>query len=368
MGKSEDRAQEKTQSFKEVFFPKKKDIFQLNLVLLLTHVAFLFWYWSENMPILFGYNVFSILVFIQGFYLIRNGKERRLLAANFVEIFTFMTVNLWFLGWEYGFQIYCFGFLISALLTDFLLNNSRKLYWFTKAFIAAVILYFVFMRSWFYTHEPYYTHGTAIARECLYILNAVMTMILILNFILMYTKMVYELEDRLNTAATHDELTGLKNRRYMQQNLDQLNFSEKRDCSYFIGILDVDKFKMINDTFGHAAGDKVLVELAGILCSFEDKYPQFQACRWGGEEFLLLCCEEKREDPEQIRKRFDQLRRQIEKENTIFEGAEIPWTVTIGVCDGIACDSVEAMLKIADEQLYFGKEKGRNQVVMKKSA
>jgi len=161
----------------------------------------------------------------------------------------------------------------------------------------------------------------------------------------------------LTDMATRDALTGIHNRRYFFDVGAALFASAKRDhVSLTAAIVDVDLFKDVNDTYGHDAGDKVLRHIATLLrrmCRETDV-----VVRFGGEEFALLAVNM---DEAKVPSFFETLRAAIESEAVIHQKKRIPVTASFGVCHGIG-QTLEGMLKCADEALYRAKEAGRNRV------
>ena len=162
--------------------------------------------------------------------------------------------------------------------------------------------------------------------------------------------------------AVTDGLTGLHNRRYLDSHLTTLferAMSRRRPLAMMI--TDIDRFKSVNDTWGHDAGDDVLREFASRLR--KNVRGIDLACRLGGEEFVVVMPDTEAHIAEKVAER---IRSQIEQ--TPFpigtEGRSIDVTVSVGVSSmALGNDSVEAMLKRADLALYEAKNSGRNRVV-----
>lgn len=102
-----------------------------------------------------------------------------------------------------------------------------------------------------------------------------------------YQGMLRELNNRLVSLSTHDELTGLPNRRYANERIErEINLAERSNGQLIFALADLDHFKLINDHFGHQTGDAVLVSIARAL---QANLRDYDTCaRWGGEEFLIL--------------------------------------------------------------------------------
>ena len=324
-----------------------------NLVLFLVHVTYQVWYVKEGMGILWGYNLFSITLFTINFYFAYREMAGTILVLDFLEIFIFMTLNTFYLGWSYGFQYYAFGLLVSVLLAGLYNGKNKAVLLSVKVYVALLILDFMFLRLWLYDHPPIYEeHHYA---RYMYLGNSLLVLLLIVFYTQVLIKTAYDLHDHLLYVASHDGLTGLLNRHSIEKKAE-------KDCPWY-AILDVDHFKRINDTHGHAAGDEALRLIGRILVSYHD---QMLCGRYGGEEFLLCGYalpenqgKEKAASEEQVQEQvklelLEELRRQIERTSFSFDGKEIHLTVTIGVGDTI---------READDRLYEGKRSGRNQVV-----
>lgn len=171
-----------------------------------------------------------------------------------------------------------------------------------------------------------------------------------------------KLRDILRSQSVRDALTGLYNRRYMEESLElELRRAMRKKCSLGIMMLDVDHFKNFNDTFGHEAGDSVLKALSNLFRT------QLRGgdipCRYGGEEFTMILPEA---SLEATRLRAEQLREAAKAAIAQFRGNPLD-TVTLSI--GVASfpekgTTVEALLRAADSALYRAKEQGRDRVVV----
>ena len=170
--------------------------------------------------------------------------------------------------------------------------------------------------------------------------------------------------DQSMELAVTDQLTGLHNRRYMLKQFKQhLNRAGRGGPPCSVMICDIDYFKRVNDTFGHDVGDAVLKEFAARLATHVR--PIDLACRYGGEEFVVVMPETYRDVAETVAER---LRQSIA--NNPFRisktDEQLDVTVSIGVAcsvDGEGADAADAVLKRADQALYEAKETGRNRVL-----
>ena len=166
-------------------------------------------------------------------------------------------------------------------------------------------------------------------------------------------------KEKLLMMAVTDELTGLFNRRYFMNRLNQEFERVKRYESAFTFIMiDIDHFKRINDIHGHLAGDSALKNAADILkkaLRLTDTVG-----RIGGEEFAILLPETEIDHGVEIAER---LRRKIDESELRYESAKLKLTISAGISDSVLSDeTADSILKRADTALYRAKEEGRNRV------
>jgi len=164
---------------------------------------------------------------------------------------------------------------------------------------------------------------------------------------------------RLATAALTDPLTGLPNRRSAMDQLEQAwSAASRSGFPLAVMVIDIDHFKHINDTHGHAAGDKVLREAAATLRASARR--EDSVCRIGGEEFLVIC---PNTDLKAAMQSAERLRTTLGAKRIAIGQAESSITTSIGVAvrePGTV--DMDALVSAADQALYAAKEAGRNQV------
>lgn len=170
------------------------------------------------------------------------------------------------------------------------------------------------------------------------------------------------LNEELRADAVRDSLTGLFNRRHMTESLErELRRAERTHGLLGLMMVDIDYFKRVNDTFGHAAGDTLLREVGDyILHSIR---AEDIACRYGGEEFLLIMPNASADD---LRRRAEDIRRGMHDLHVSHGGYSLgKVTVSIGIAaypeHAIA---VEQLLQATDDALYTAKSQGRDCVVV----
>lgn len=171
---------------------------------------------------------------------------------------------------------------------------------------------------------------------------------------------VESLQEELREQAIRDVLTGLFNRRYLDEIFaKKLNRTKRKESSLAVIMLDIDHFKSFNDTYGHTAGDELLSMLGELLR--KQTRQSDVACRYGGEEFIILLSD----TPLDVAtKRAEEIRRSFEESYIRFEEKKLRATISIGIA--IYPDhgeQPEALIIQADQALYQAKSNGRNQVV-----
>jgi two-component system chemotaxis response regulator CheY len=166
---------------------------------------------------------------------------------------------------------------------------------------------------------------------------------------------------QMETQAMTDAATGLLNRRAIMEHAEaewQRAQREKRPLS--LVVMDVDKLKDINDTYGHLVGDQALIQMADMMHHGMRRYDWVG--RWGGDEFLLVLpgsgLQEAREVADRLRLKFKQ------KKIRLKGGQEIELHVSLGVASQAdhGTDALQSMLARADRALYKAKASGRDQV------
>ncbi|MCG3115016.1 MAG: GGDEF domain-containing protein [Candidatus Manganitrophus sp. SA1] len=165
----------------------------------------------------------------------------------------------------------------------------------------------------------------------------------------------------LRNQAIRDPLTGLFNRRYLEETLEQeISRAERNRQPIGVVMIDIDHFKKYNDTYGHEAGDAVLSELGRFL--ERNLRGGDTPCRYGGEEFTVLL---PGASIENVRLKAERLREEIKQLNVQHRGRSVG-AITLSL--GLACfpdhgSTGEALLRAADQALYQAKAAGRDRVM-----
>jgi diguanylate cyclase (GGDEF)-like protein len=189
------------------------------------------------------------------------------------------------------------------------------------------------------------------------------------------TKAIEELSEELRRQAELDSLTGIYNRRFFGEYLEiELRRARSRlehrttiapgtnDMNFGLAMIDVDHFKRVNDTYGHPAGDRVLVELVRRIRATIFSRDIF--CRFGGEEFIVLFTRTSREG---IENAVEKIRKSVEDQCFDVKEAPEPLQITVSlgaaIFEDVANLTSEEILRLADDRLLTAKKSGRNRVV-----
>ncbi|MCL2820113.1 MAG: diguanylate cyclase [Oscillospiraceae bacterium] len=168
-----------------------------------------------------------------------------------------------------------------------------------------------------------------------------------------------EMVNRLEQQATTDVLTGIHNRLFFMEHAGIiLNECKRKLDNFSILLFDLDKFKSVNDSYGHSAGDAVLCSTVKLISETLRPYDLF--ARYGGEEFIIALSET---DIGSVRDIAERIRIAMESHVTVFEEHSITRTISIGIAfniDGSA--KLQDIIDAADRALYTAKENGRNQI------
>lgn len=167
-----------------------------------------------------------------------------------------------------------------------------------------------------------------------------------------------EMIQSLKDFANKDPLTGVYNRRYFYETGKIIHATAKRNKTQLVVFMfDIDKFKHINDTYGHDGGDKVLIHFSVLLTSYFKRQTDIVS-RLGGEEFCVLTSSDNLDNLVQYAEKVRQI---IENSPVRYGNLEIRFTSSIGIAFGQA-EKLEDLIKISDEMLYKAKNTGRNKI------
>lgn len=169
-------------------------------------------------------------------------------------------------------------------------------------------------------------------------------------------------QQELERAARTDPLTGLANRRHMRERIEyEIQRTRRTTRPFTVGLIDIDNFKQINDTFGHAIGDKLLVTIAERFRNMLRK--QDTLARWGGDELLMLLPETDEAGALALARKIVS---QVAEQPLTIDDRAVSVSVTIGVAQYWPGMDIDQCLQSADDAMYLGKQSGRSQARAKR--
>lgn len=288
-----------------------------------------------------------------------NRTAAGLILLNAV-VLTFPTILSLFNTYEAGYQYIIF---MNILLIYF---NKAK-HPMSKRIYSASLMLLIMLLIQFCSVFPYYIKPKTYSMIFIQSFN-----ILIMGSCMLATAYCYSVKfnqsedklrrinENLERMANLDTLTGLSNRRHMNEYLSGVVYEYNRSGKIFtMAIGDIDFFKKVNDTYGHDTGDYVLTTMADIFKKFMKN--KGQVARWGGEEFLFAFEEMK---IEKASAELEALRKEIEQTPIQFKDYDFKVTMTFGMEEYNPRMGIEATINRADNKLYEGKTGGRNRVVV----
>lgn len=336
----------------------------LSIAVIVVHVLMVFLFHIMGVWQLSLYNIIVTAYYSYCYTTVREGKVRQGYILTFAEIVAQMVFTTLIIGWSVGFYAYVIALIpLYYYINMFLGRGSDHPF---MPFFWSMITFGIFLGTFILSlNVTPVTNLDMSQKVTIFIFNTFFAFQLIIwmsHFLVLgYKKTLNAMAERnasLDEAAGQDPLTKLFNRRTMEERLDEALEAAKKNGTIFSLVMgDIDFFKKINDTYGHDCGDVALVAVAEILkaCVRDGDI----VCRWGGEEFLLLVSGNRGVATTVA----ERIRSRIENNVVEFGGNQIKFTMTLGVSTYAPGYSLEALVNQADENLYYGKEHGRNQVV-----
>lgn len=331
------------------------------LFLLAIHLFLMAYYVYLNVTNMVIINITSIIFYLVMIFIKKN-RVSVFSISVFFEIIAHTIIATLTFGLEAGFQNWCFGLVCCFFLPTFSKKEKKKL-------ILSGICALMFMLSFFvltfivqvYNIRLIEPIDTSIANH-LFLFNSFISFISIIGFTTLYASTNTKRYDALIKIANYDELTSLYNRHALNEiSLSIISNASNSNKSYAVAIIDIDYFKKVNDTYGHAIGDEVLKELASIIRS--ESIKGIVSGRWGGEEFVLISPSTIYYDEFIII--LEKLREKVAKTKiSVSNGKKINVTISIGAYKVTDYKySLDDAIAKADDNLYEAKETGRNKVI-----
>jgi len=239
--------------------------------------------------------------------------------------------------------------IVLVLIIQLLRTRKTSLRFSANLMLAFFLVYGIFLiiRTIIITlNPPQDASSLTPAQSATYLIAFALSFFWSMGFILMVSQ---RLRNDLMEVATIDVLTRIPNRRATQGFLEkEISRLQRNQSEFSVLLIDIDNFKQVNDRWGHAAGDYVLVKIAGIFQSIIRKHDWVG--RWGGEEFLIIL-----PGPCDVVYLAERVRGEIANSEFSHGATSFGITVSIGVACAKQADQIDQILKNADEALYMAK-------------
>lgn len=336
-------------------------LYLVNALMLSVHAVLIVFFAANHVFFMAGVNVISITVYFCLFWLIKARKARLYIGIAVLEIIMHMCLAIACVGLDCGFQYYFFGCMGIVFYMDYFFSREKLKRPNTMLLSVICTVAFCVCYLCFRHREPIYILPDAEAAG-MTILNVLAVFLFTAVCMwLLVTKANYY-EEELTRQANHDRLTGLVNRNYLLEYLQNI-YAQGDMTDYWLAIIDIDDFKKINDTYGHNCGDYVLKTVSEII---SENSCGMIPCRWGGEEFILVgrVAERRQDGPGSARFVMERIRMAVEKYAFRYFGKEIRLTITIGLAVHSEQQGIDEWVNVADEKLYRGKQTGKNRLVV----
>jgi len=318
-----------------------------------THAGFIGLFLWLDIPWMAWVNVGSVLMYLYaifglGLYTLRTKDDRLIGWLVYGELLGHNLLATYFLSRDAGFQYYIY----TLVILPFFITTYGRIVYIVRVAGAIAVAMWIELSSLFSVPRVFLN-----IHYLTWLHHINLLVFLVILGILAYMYAFYESTHRheLIEENIKDPMTGLFNRRYMQSFAKNLPRQ-----TYGICVIDIDRFKRINDRYGHLCGDKVIETIAERLKALLGE--EDIAARWGGEEFVVVL---PRANEEDFARTVHYIHQALQHRPVTYEGCSIDVTVTVGGTLWNVNEPFESALARADEALYAGKTAGRNQVRIK---
>ena len=332
----------------------KKVSYIINTTIFLLVLGLMAFFFIFKVTFMTLFSIPTAFVYIIGYYLISKEKLDVYVRLIYFWITIYMGCSTVCLGNGFGFHLYCYSLIPIIFYTEYVSYkiNRRVM----KAVGISFCIIAVNLISTIYTAVcgAVYDRDPKISAVFLTVNS-----LSVFGFLVFYSSFMVRSavssEEKLSDLANVDQLTRLYNRRFMQNILEAL---PENSTEGSLAMADIDNFKMINDSYGHNAGDEVLRIVSQKM---RQDCPDCKIARWGGEEFLILFPSGGISEGREV---LENLRGDIAGEPVVFGEFRINVTLTIGLAPKAPDRSVDSWVQDADSKLYTGKTSGKNKIVV----
>jgi len=326
-------------------------------------VKALLFFLSNSLYMMIVYGLTCVLLITVAHGRIKKGHHLSVIMIVLLEISVMSVITTVFVGWDTGFSNLLFACITASFYFPLVVKTEKRNMLSLCFCILILLCYFVcyLLTSILIPITPLSRSWTIL----FFIFNTLLSMALMVTFSFLFVwelmskqRLLQQQNDQLNELAHKDPLTHLLNRRSMNELIEtHMDNLKKTGRRFTIVLGDIDNFKSVNDTYGHEAGDMVLVAVSEIIS--RNVGPSDLVSRWGGEEILILLS-----DPlEAATLTTDRIRKRIDENIVSHEGQDIHVSMTFGAAESIPGFRIEHLIQQADDKLYYGKKHGKNQVV-----
>lgn len=329
-------------------------MFYVAILAAVTHLAFATLFYTNAVPLLATVNVVSVVYYLVVAWMIRVHVHQVIIWVLVVgELLGHAVLAVYLIGWESGFHFY-----IMLIPPVMMISPVKSVQ--IKALMVTMMMTLYILMDYILRSATSVFDLSLSVLNALHYFNLLSVLLLMVSLSGLYYRLVTSNQKKLKEMATTDPLTGLHNRRSLQQiAFREIEDHKRSGIGLSLLLCDLDKFKQVNDEYGHQAGDQVLKGFSSLV-SQAIRVGDF-AARWGGEEFLLLLPSTVADDAMVVAER---IRKEFEMTPMVDGFSELKVTVTIGISEFNPEDTFDQFLARADEALYKGKALGRNQVVV----
>ena len=333
------------------------------------HFVFSVLMFAGNVYFLANLNIVATLFYVfLACFLAPREKYKLLFIVALFEVEVNATVSSIMLGDGYEFMVYTLSLIPGAFyLAHTWPVEQKKRYGISLLPLLSTLtvgFMYVLVDVLYSVIPPFYAGATIVAlKPIFHFFNILVAVVLLLAFAVLFElevryiqKLLNDENSRLGEIAARDPLTKAYNRRSLYEIINS-EINTKENLIFGLVILDIDDFKKVNDTYGHLAGDKVLVRVAEIMRENLREGDNF--CRWGGEEFMIQI----HGSEEECFVAAERIRSNICKQVFDEEERQFSITVTMGITVYKPGLKIRTLVEGADQKMYYGKNHGKNQVV-----
>ena len=335
----------------------KRYLMLLNFAFLAIHASLIVIFIQMRIMPMVYVNIASVVCYFICVLLSVREMMRTVVLITFTENIIHTILAVWFMGINARFQMYCLSCMSYVLFTHYFAVRIGRKYINGPLLSTFCCSFYILTIALAQSHSALYPLSYS-EQDFLALYNSAVTFLFALAFFSLLTIAASRNQIRLDRQASHDNLTGLVNRHYLMQHMQEMQETGSFE-NYWLAILDIDNFKMINDQYGHLCGDFVLRSVAQVIqkcCSDQI------VCRWGGEEFMVVGITPGQEDG--MITLLEKIRTAVSSYEFIYDGnTKLHLTITTGMARYESNQSLNTWIDIADGRLYIGKHAGKDQVV-----